>query len=248
MLSLLFPYVNFAASLFYLYWRQRDPLKALTADAVAISSAEVTVVYATICLWTGMLWGRVAWGHLVDLGRAPHQHVAAVAALRQLPDAAQALVTGQTTRSRRSSRSSPPSMCPSSICRSSGGAPSILRRSSAAARTPDRPVDEACVPGTSWVGDVGHLPLVFRYALERRRQASEQDAALQAIEASLEIASETRLDVRQQHGSASPALCLPLGVADSGRILRMGRVALDAHQARTAPAADSLASGLREDS
>jgi len=47
-LSLLFPYVNFIASLCYLYWRRRDPLKALTADAVAISSAEVTVVYATI--------------------------------------------------------------------------------------------------------------------------------------------------------------------------------------------------------
>jgi len=27
MLSLLFPYVNFAASLFYLYWRRRDPLR-----------------------------------------------------------------------------------------------------------------------------------------------------------------------------------------------------------------------------
>jgi heme exporter protein C len=62
MLSLVFPYVNLVASLFYLYWRTRDPLKALTADAVAIASAEVTVVYATICLWTGMLWGRVAWG------------------------------------------------------------------------------------------------------------------------------------------------------------------------------------------
>ena len=62
MLSLLFPYVNFAASLCYLYWRRRDPLKALTADAWAITSAEVTVVYASICLWTGMLWGRAAWG------------------------------------------------------------------------------------------------------------------------------------------------------------------------------------------
>ena len=62
MLSLLFPYVNFAASLCYLYWRRRDPLKALTADAVAISSAEVTVVYSSICLLTGMLWGRAAWG------------------------------------------------------------------------------------------------------------------------------------------------------------------------------------------
>ncbi len=56
MLSLLFPYINFAASVCYLYWRRRDPLKALTADAWAIASAEVTVVYASICLWTGMLW------------------------------------------------------------------------------------------------------------------------------------------------------------------------------------------------
>src|SRR5580704_12138397 len=48
MLSLLFPYVNLGASLCYLYWRRRDPLKALAADAVAIASAEVTVVYASI--------------------------------------------------------------------------------------------------------------------------------------------------------------------------------------------------------
>ena len=34
----------------------------------------------------------------------------------------------------------------------------------------------------------GIFLLCFRYALERRRQAREQDAALQAIEASLEIA------------------------------------------------------------
>src|ERR1035438_8720832 len=51
MLSLLFPYVNFIASLFYLYWRRRDPLKALNADAVAIASAEVTVVYALLAYW-----------------------------------------------------------------------------------------------------------------------------------------------------------------------------------------------------
>jgi heme exporter protein C len=34
----------------------------------------------------------------------------------------------------------------------------------------------------------GIFLLSMRYALERRRQASEQDAALKAIEASLEIA------------------------------------------------------------
>ena len=62
MLSLIFPYINFAASLFYLYWRRRDPLKALTADAMALATAEVTVVYSSICLLTGMLWARAVWG------------------------------------------------------------------------------------------------------------------------------------------------------------------------------------------
>src|SRR5258708_22679198 len=48
MWRLLFPYLNFAASLAYLYWRHRDPLKALTADAFAVASAEVAVVYAPL--------------------------------------------------------------------------------------------------------------------------------------------------------------------------------------------------------
>ena len=54
--------MNFAASLFYLYWRRRDPLRAMAADAVAISAAEVTLVYSSLSLLTGMLWGRAAWG------------------------------------------------------------------------------------------------------------------------------------------------------------------------------------------
>jgi heme exporter protein C len=62
MLALTFPYINFAASLAYLYWRRRDPLKALTADAWAIAAAEVTTVYTTICLVSGMIWGRAVWG------------------------------------------------------------------------------------------------------------------------------------------------------------------------------------------
>ena len=61
-LSLVFPYINLVASLAYLYWRRRDPLKALSADALAVASAEVTVLYAGICLATGMLWGKPAWG------------------------------------------------------------------------------------------------------------------------------------------------------------------------------------------
>lgn len=62
MLGLVFPYVNFAASLAFLYFRRRNPLAALTADAWAVAAAEVTVVYTSICLVTGMLWGRAVWG------------------------------------------------------------------------------------------------------------------------------------------------------------------------------------------
>jgi heme exporter protein C len=62
MLSLVFPYLNFIASVAYLYLRRSKPAAALIADAWAVASAEVTVVYTSICLVTGMLWGRAAWG------------------------------------------------------------------------------------------------------------------------------------------------------------------------------------------
>jgi len=62
MLSLIFPYLNLAGSLAFLFYRRRDPFKALAADAFALASAEVTVVFTTVCLVTGSIWGRVAWG------------------------------------------------------------------------------------------------------------------------------------------------------------------------------------------
>lgn len=61
-LGLIFPYVNFAASVAFLTLRRRSPLAALAADALALASAEVTLVFTTICLATGMLWGKAVWG------------------------------------------------------------------------------------------------------------------------------------------------------------------------------------------
>jgi heme exporter protein C len=61
-LSFVFPYLNLGASLLYLWWRGRSPSRALMADAFAVASAEVTVLYASIGLATGMLWARPAWG------------------------------------------------------------------------------------------------------------------------------------------------------------------------------------------
>jgi len=60
--SYLFPYLNCAASLLYLLWRQRSPERAARADAFAVASAELTVLYVSVGLATGMLWGRAAWG------------------------------------------------------------------------------------------------------------------------------------------------------------------------------------------
>ena len=62
MLSLIFPYINLIASIAYLYLRRSKPAAALVADAWAIAAAEITIVYASICLITGSLWGRAAWG------------------------------------------------------------------------------------------------------------------------------------------------------------------------------------------
>ena len=61
-LSFVFPYLNCFASFAFLYWRQRNPERALAADAFALASAEATVLYASVGLATGMLWGRAAWG------------------------------------------------------------------------------------------------------------------------------------------------------------------------------------------
>jgi heme exporter protein C len=54
--SFLFFFVNFAASVVYLL--RRSP----KADAVAITGAEVGLVFCTVVLVTGPLWARPVWG------------------------------------------------------------------------------------------------------------------------------------------------------------------------------------------
>lgn len=61
-LSFVFPYMNCVAAFLFLFWRRRDAQRALKADAFALASAELTVLYASVGLATGMLWGRAAWG------------------------------------------------------------------------------------------------------------------------------------------------------------------------------------------
>jgi heme exporter protein C len=61
-LSLIFPYLNTLAAFAYLFFRNRNVERAAAADAFALASAELTVLYASIGLATGMIWGRAAWG------------------------------------------------------------------------------------------------------------------------------------------------------------------------------------------
>lgn len=60
--SFIFPYINCGAAFLYLFWRNRDAARAEKADAFAVAAAEITVLYASVGLATGMIWGRAAWG------------------------------------------------------------------------------------------------------------------------------------------------------------------------------------------
>ena len=189
MWSLVFPYLNFVASLFYLYWRKRDPLKALTADAMAIAAAEISVVYSSICLITGSIWGRAAWGiwwtwderltselllfllyvsYLMLRRFSSTAQTQTLAAVISIFAAIDVPIVWMSIRWWRTQHPAPVFF---------GG--------------PDAGLDKSMMPAFVWNiigwGIWGIFILAFRFALERRRQLAEQEAALQAIEASLEI-------------------------------------------------------------
>jgi heme exporter protein C len=190
MLSLLFPYVNFVASVFYLGWRRRDPMRALTADAVAIAAAEVTVVFSSLSLLTGMLWGRAAWGiwwtwdaRLTSMLLLWLLYVSYLM-LRKLSS------TGQTQTlaavlSVFAAIDVPIVFMSIRWWRTQHPAPVFFGG-------PDSGIDPSMRPAFGWnvLGWAmwGVFLLVFRYALERRRQEREQEAALKSIEGSMEIA------------------------------------------------------------
>ena len=62
MMTFLFFFVSFIASIVYLMSRRAHPLRALSADALALASAEMGVVFCTVVLITGPLWARPVWG------------------------------------------------------------------------------------------------------------------------------------------------------------------------------------------
>jgi heme exporter protein C len=54
--------VSFLASIAFLAWRRSRPVMAQKADAIALATAEVGVVFCTVVLITGPLWAKPVWG------------------------------------------------------------------------------------------------------------------------------------------------------------------------------------------
>lgn len=186
-LGLVFPYLNLIASVAFLYWKRRDPLKALAADAFAVATAEITVLYVGITLATGMLWGKPAWGiwwtwdprltselilwllyiSYIMLRRfSPTGQTPTLAAVLSVFAAIDVPIVFMSIEWWRTQHPQP-------VFGPQGGG-----------------IDPAMWPAVLWnlAGWAmwGIFLIGLRFALERRRQIAEQDAALQALEASLE--------------------------------------------------------------
>ena len=186
--SLIFPYLNLGASLTYLRFRRRDIFRALAADSLAVASAEVTVLFATLTLLTGMLWARPVWGiwwtwderlttylllwllyvsYLLVRRFSPNGQTSTLAAVLSIFAAIDVPITYMSISWWRTQHPAP-----------------VLRG--------DGSLDASMRPALYWNFLAwfmwGVFIVSFRFVAERRRQLAAQSEALRAIEASLEIA------------------------------------------------------------
>ena len=187
MLTFLFFFLSFAASIAFLWLRHRNPLRALGADAMALAAAEVGVVFCTAVLIQGPLWARPVWGiwwtwdaRLTSTlvmwliycsyllvrrfaAGSQMQTLAAVVAIFGFVDVP--IVYYSTTWWR--------TQHPSRVI---GG---------------DGSLDPSMWPAVWWNLAAwlawGLMVMAVRFVIERRRQIQEQNAALRTLEASLEV-------------------------------------------------------------
>ena len=187
MLTFLFFFISFAASIAFLLMRHRNPLGALSADALALAGAEVGLLFCTAVLIQGPLWARPVWGIwwtwdarltstlvmwliycsyllLRRFAAGPQmQTLAAVVAIFGYVDVP--IVYYSTTWWR--------TQHPSRVI---GG---------------DGSLDPSMWPAVWWNLGAwlawGLMIMTVRFVIERRRQIQEQDAQLRALEASLEV-------------------------------------------------------------
>lgn len=184
-MGLIFPYVNFAASVAFLALRRRNPAAALTADALAVASAELTLVFLSICLATGMLWGKASWGiwwawdaRLTSLLLLWLLYVAYLMT-RRLSSTGQTSTVGAVI-SVFAAIDVPIVFYSIQWWRTQHPSP-VLRGEGS--------LDPSMKPALYWsfLGWLlwGIFACAFRYAIERRRQAVEQAHAKLALEAAL---------------------------------------------------------------
>src|SRR6201985_2810291 len=62
MMTFLFFFISFTASIVYLASRRNHPQRALNADAAALAAAEMGMVFCTLVLIQDPLWARPVWG------------------------------------------------------------------------------------------------------------------------------------------------------------------------------------------
>jgi heme exporter protein C len=184
-MGLLFPYVNFLASVAYLALRRKSPARALAADAIAVAAAEVTLVFVSIGLGTGMLWAKPVWGiwwtwdprltsalilwliyasYLLLRRFTAGQQTQTLAAVLSIFAAVDVPIVYMSIRWWRTQHPAPVFF---------GG--------------PDSGMDPRMLPAIYWnlAGWFcwGVLLVLIRYRLERKRQMAEQASALRALEA-----------------------------------------------------------------
>ena len=178
--------INLGASIVYLASRRRHPLRALSADALALASAEMGVVFCTVGLVTGSLWARPVWGiwwtwderltstlllYLIYISYILLRHFAdgeqmqTLAAVLAIFGYLDVPIVYFSTRWWRTQHPGPviggggldPSMWPALLWN--------------------------IAAWLAW----GILLTSLRYGIERRRQLAEQRAALRALESTLEV-------------------------------------------------------------
>lgn len=181
----LFFTINVICSIIYLAIRNRNPLRALKTDALALASAEMGVIYCLVGMTTGSIWGKAAWGiwwtwdarltttlvlwliylaYLLVRRFIAGQEMRVMAAVIAIFGFADIPIVYMSTRWWRTQHPSPVFF---------GG--------------PNTGLDPSMMPALWWnmAGWIawGVMVVAIRYSAERHRQQAEQHAAAAALEA-----------------------------------------------------------------
>jgi heme exporter protein C len=189
MMTFLFFFISFIASIVYLASRRNHPQRALNADAAALAAAEMGMVFCTLVLIQGPLWARPVWGiwwtwdarltstlvlwliyasYLLLRKFADGPQMQTVAAVLAVFGYVDVPIVYFSTRWWRTQHPAP-----------------VIGGDSNSGLDPSMWV-AVLWNLAAWLA-WGLLIAGWRYSIERRRQVAEQHAALHALEASLEV-------------------------------------------------------------